>query len=245
MRLGLQLRNVDSLKQAVQSGAQLSPDAIKASYGPTASEVGQVTSYLQSQGLSGVTVEPNNLIVSATGSAAQISKAFDTTLHRFSVNGTTAFANTSPAYVPAALGGIVVAVLGLNNVKAFAPGPHVGSVAINHASASASATAPQPESPCAFSSVFIIGLPSPQPIPTPEAYTTGCPRNYTPSDYWRAYDANSTPAAHGVNVAIMAEGAVSGAIADFRVNEQGDGLPQVPVVVKQVGLASTDTVGQR
>ena len=243
VRLGLQLHNVDGLKQAAQSGAQLDPGTINASYGPTASEVGQVTSYLQSQGLSNVTVEPNNLIVSATGNAGQISKAFNTTLHGFSVNGVTSFANTAPAYVPASLGGIVVAVLGLNNVKAFTVGSHLGNVAINHATASQSAPAPQPESPCQVTSVFIIGLPSPQPIPTPEANTTGCPRNYTPSDYWRAYDANTSAVAKGIKIAVIAEGNVSGAIADFRVNEQGDGLPQVPVVVKQVGLPSTDTAG--
>ena len=243
VRLGLQLHNINGLKAAVQSGAVLSPAAIKSSYGPTASEVGQVTSYLQSQGLSNVTVEPNNLIVSASGTAAQVSKAFDTTLHSFSVNGATAFANTAPAYVPTALGGIVVAVLGLNNVKAFTTGPKVGTVAINHAPATASAQAPQAESPCAVSSVYIIGLPSPEPIPTPEANYTGCPRNYTPSDYWRAYDANTTKPAKQVNIAIMAEGDVSGAISDFRVNEEGDGLQPATVVVKPVGLASTDTSG--
>ncbi len=41
----------------------------------------------------------------------------------------------------------------------------------------------------------------------------------------------------------MAEGNVAGSIADFRVNEQGDGLEQVPVVVKQVGVPSSDTLG--
>jgi subtilase family serine protease len=243
VRLGLQLHNVDQLQAAVKSGEQLSPDAIKASYGPTASEVGQVTSYLQSQGLNSITVEPNNLIVSATGSVAQVSKAFNTTLHGFSVNGVNAFANTAPAYVPNALNGIVIAVLGLNNIQAFKTTPHVGSTQINHAAVTASAPAPQPESPCQISSVFIIGLSSPQPIPTPQAYTTGCPRNYTPSDYWRAYDVNTTPPASGVNIAIMAEGNVTQSISDLRVNEQGDGLPQVPVVVKQVGLASGDTAG--
>ncbi len=243
VRLGLQLHNVDQMKQAAAAHVKMSPSAVKAQFGPTTNEVGQVTSYLQSQGFSNVSVEPNNLIVSATGSAANVAKAFDTTLHAFSLNGTTVYANTTAAYVPSALNGIVVAVLGLNNVPAFTVGPRKSGVHVNHAAATASATAPQPESPCAISSVFIIGLPSPQPIPTPQAYTTGCPRNYTPSDYWRAYDANTTSTADGVAVAIMAEGNVQPAIDDFRVNEQGDGLPQVPVVVKQTGLPSTDTSG--
>jgi len=243
VRVGLQLHNVDALKQAVQSHARLSPSQVRAQYGPTAAEVAQATTYLQGQGFSGVTVEPNNLIVSATGSAANVSKAFNTTLHSFSVSGATVFANTTPAYVPQSLGGVAVAVLGLNNVKAAAISPHPKTVSINHAAPASSAPAPQPESPCQISSVFIIGLSSPQPIPTPQAYTTGCPRNYTPSDYWRAYDALTSPGASSVNVAIMAEGNPSSSIADFRVNEQGDGLPQVPVVVRQVGLPSPDTAG--
>jgi subtilase family serine protease len=151
------------------------------------------------------------------------------------------YANIAPAYVPQALGGIVVAVLGLSNVPAFAVAKHPKTVAINHALASASAAAPQPESPCQFSSVFIIGLPSPQPIPTPAANYVGCPRNYTPSDYWRAYDVNTTPPASDITVAILTEGNPSPAVADFRVNEQGDGLPQVPVTIENVGLPGTDT----
>ena len=79
----------------VRSRTKLSPSQIKATYGPTAAEVAQVTSYLQSQGLSNVTVEPNNLLVSATGTAANVSKAFNTTLHGFTLNGATVFANTN------------------------------------------------------------------------------------------------------------------------------------------------------
>ena len=240
VRLGLQLHNVDGLKQVVQSHGRLSASQVKAQFGPTADEVAQVTAYLQSQGLSGITVEPNNLLVSATGSAANVAKAFNTVLHGVSVNGATAFANTAPAYVPQALGGVVVGVLGLNNVQVAGISKHQKGATINHAPASSSAAAPQPESPCSISSVFIVGLPSPQPIPTPQAYTTGCPRNYTPSDYWRAYNITSSPAASNVSIAIMTEGNPRPAIDALRVNEQGDGLPQVPVVIKQVGLASPD-----
>ncbi len=234
VRLGLQLHNVDALKQVVQSGVVMTPSAIAASYGPTASDVSAVTTYLQNQGLTGITVEPNNLIVSATGSASQISAAFNTTLHNFSLNGATVFANTAPAYVPQTLNGIVVAVLGLNNAQTFKTTPHKSGNTL---------PPPQPESPCQISSVGLVGLPTPQPVPSPVAPTTGCPRNYGPSDFWRAYDANTTPAATGVSIAIMAEGNVQPSISDFRVNEQGFNLQQVPVIVKQVGLASPDTAG--
>ncbi len=104
-------------------------------------------------------------------------------------------------------------MLGLNDVPAFKPNLHVGPAAGT------------PPSPC-----LVPGVPA-------------CVRSYAPADYWRAYDVGSVPAASGVNVAIMTEGDVSGAVADFRVNEQNAGLSQVPVVVKPVGAASSDTAG--
>ncbi|MBV8489519.1 MAG: S53 family peptidase, partial [Candidatus Eremiobacteraeota bacterium] len=71
----------------------------------------------------------------------------------------------------------------------------------------------------------------------------GCTRNYYPADFQRAYDAGGTAAAKNVSVAIMAEGDVTQSIADLRTNEKNDLLPAVPVYVKQVGTASTDTAG--
>ncbi|HTW83905.1 MAG TPA: S53 family peptidase [Candidatus Sulfotelmatobacter sp.] len=245
IRVGLQLQNPSALQAAARSGQILSPSQVAAD-GPTASQVSQVTAYLQSKGFTNVSVEPNNLIVSANATAAQASAAFDTTLHRFSVDGATVFANTTPAYVPQALGSIVVAVLGLNDVQMFKTPQHVGSAHAAPAgtlAAASSTPTPQPESPCSLGSVEIVGLPSPEPEPSPVAADAGCARNYTPSDFWRAYDANVTPAASNVLVAIMAEGNVQQSVEDFQTNEQGDGLVHVPVVVKPVGLASTDTSG--
>ena len=240
VRLGLQMHNVDQLKSVVKSRGRITPAQFSATYGPTAAEVGAVTSYLQSQGLSNIVVEPNNVLVSANGNAASVTKAFNTSLHAFTLNGATVFANTTAAYVPTALGGVVVAVLGLNNVPLSTPIRTGGTLP---APSPNTQVGQQPESPCSLSSIALIGLSSPQPEPTPQAYTTGCLRANTPSDYWRAYDVNTTPAATGVNIAIMAEGNVASAIADFRVNEQGDGLAPVPVVVKQVGIPSPDTAG--
>ncbi len=245
VRLGLQLHNVDQLKSLVASGQTISPSAFNGTYAPTASDVQAVTSYLQSKGLTNITVEPNNVIVSATGTAAHVSAAFNTTLHSFSQSGATVFANTTPAYVPTNLGGIVLAVMGLNNVQTFKATPHKGATrpAPTPAPTAAPTASPQPESPCDVYSLDIVGLPSPQPEPSPVSGAVGCLRNYTPSDYWRAYDAMNVPAATNVNVAIMAEGNVTQSIADVRTNEQGFSLQQVPIVVKQVGVASTDTAG--
>jgi subtilase family serine protease len=125
--VGLKLHNMSQLQQAVASGTVLSDATVNATYGPTASDVSAVTTYLQSKGLTKITAEPNNLIVSATGTIAQVQSAFDTSIHSFSGGGTNFIANVSPAYVPTSLGGIVVSVLGLNNLQAFKPKPSVTS----------------------------------------------------------------------------------------------------------------------
>src|SRR5579864_8274227 len=87
VRLGLQMRSPDQLASLVASGQQISGGTFNATYAPTATQVNAATSYLQSHGFSNVSVEPNNLLVSATGTAAQASQAFHTTLHAFSQNG--------------------------------------------------------------------------------------------------------------------------------------------------------------
>ena len=241
VRLGLQMQNVAQLRNLVATGQTISPGAFDATYAPSASSVQTVTKYLQSEGFTNVTVEPNNLLVSATGSAAAVQAAFDTTLHSFSQGGTTVYANTKPAFVPSALGGIVVAVLGLNDAQTFKTNPHKGGGV--PAPAPKPTPTAQPETPCDLSSLELVGLPSPEPEPTAVAGEAGCLRDYTPSDYWGAYDAMNVPAANNVSVAVMAEGNVSQAIADVRTNESGFGLTQVPIVVKSVGVASTDTSG--
>jgi subtilase family serine protease len=243
VRLGLQLHNVDAIQALVKSGQIVTPAQFKASYSPTASEVAQVTNYLQAQGLTNITVEPNNLLVSASGNAAQIAKAFATTLHSFSQNGVTVYANTAPAFVPSSLSGIVVAVLGLNNVQTYKTGAHKATNTVAAPVKLADSSGGTAPSPCALASISIIGLPSPVAEPQQGTDNAGCLRNYAPADYWRAYDAASFSDASLQHVAVMAQGDVRGSIADFRINETGDGLPQVQVVVQQVGVASPDTAG--
>jgi subtilase family serine protease len=123
VRVGLALQNAAQLKNLVASGEQIDPASFNGTYAPSQAQVSAVTSYLSSHGFSNVTVEPNNLLISATGTAAQVATAFDTTLHSFSQNGLKVYANTTPAYVPTSLSGIVVAVLGLNNAQTMKPKP--------------------------------------------------------------------------------------------------------------------------
>lgn len=117
VRVALQMQNVSQLQQLVASGQTIDDATFMSTYAPTSTQVQSVVSYLQSQGFTNVAAEPNNLLVSATGTVAQADTAFDTSIHSVSINGVTALANVQPAYVPTSLAGVAISVLGLNTVQ--------------------------------------------------------------------------------------------------------------------------------
>lgn len=97
--------------------------AFTATYGPSSTSVAAVTSYLEAQGFTNVTVSPNNLLVTASGTAAEAEQAFHTALTEFAVGGARVYANTEAAMVPSNLAGIVAGVLGLNDAFKASPIP--------------------------------------------------------------------------------------------------------------------------
>jgi subtilase family serine protease len=112
--VAMALRNQAALKQAIASGAELTPDQFAATYGASSADTQAVVAYLSGAGFTNVSVEPNNLFVTADGTAAQAESAFNTQLVSYSVNGATVFANATAAQVPATLSS-VASVLGLND----------------------------------------------------------------------------------------------------------------------------------
>ena len=125
--VALKLQNNAALNSLIKSQAtpgdplyqtELTPQQFAAQFGPSASQVQAVSSYLTSQGFSNLQVEDNNLFISADGTAGDVASAFNTALTQYSLNGATVFANTAAAQVPSSLGGIVLSVLGLNNIVA-------------------------------------------------------------------------------------------------------------------------------
>jgi pseudomonalisin len=207
VNLALQIQNRAALVNYVQSitnpsgplyGQELQPSDFLAIYAPSSTQVQAVVSYLNQQGFQNVAVEPNNLMIAADGTTAMVRQAFNTQLESYSVNGVSLYANLSAAQVPENLGGIVAAVLGLNNAA-------------------------------------VMTLPTVS-VPT-------FPGSYRPMNLWTAYDVGNTPTGSKTPIAIFAEGNVGGVISDLRLAETNNKLPQVPVTVVQVGLASTDTSG--
>jgi len=86
-------------------------------HAPSTTEAESVATWLRESGFTNVRIAKNRLIVTADGTAQAAREAFHTELAHFKVDGRDAYANTAEAQVPARLGGIVNAVLGLQTVK--------------------------------------------------------------------------------------------------------------------------------
>ena len=125
----------------------LSTDEVMQRHAPTDDQVKAVVDFLTSAGFKNVVVADNRMLVSADGTADVAQAAFQTSLARVTrKDGSGAIANTSPVHIPASLQGIVLAVLGLQDVHR----PHVMSQVLN---------GPQPKAvtghfPNEFSSIY-------------------------------------------------------------------------------------------
>jgi hypothetical protein len=94
----------------------LTSEQYNARFAPTAADVAQVTDFLRSQGFDVTSVAANRQVVDATGTAAEVSSAFGTSLGDYTgADGKRFYANDSAPSVPAALGGVVRSVTGLTD----------------------------------------------------------------------------------------------------------------------------------
>lgn len=134
--VGLPVRNsaalqalaiAESTPGSPEFGSFLTPSDFVNEFGPTAATVNAVTSYLDAQGFSDVSVAGNNLMITAAGTAAQVESAFNTSLEQFNVGGHVIFANVTGASVPSSLSGDVNTVLGLNDIPMNAIQPTVAT----------------------------------------------------------------------------------------------------------------------
>jgi pseudomonalisin len=104
-------------------GRYLTPAEFTSRFAATQATATDVANYLTSQGMTGVTVAPNRLQITADATVAQAQKAFSTSIARFAQGGKTVLANTSAALVPSSLAGDVTGVAGLSTLG-FSLAPH-------------------------------------------------------------------------------------------------------------------------
>lgn len=222
--VGLRMRDRKGAQDAVRRHELMTSDQFTAAFNPTRGQAEKVASYLREQGFRQVTIEPNNLIVSGTASAKHVESAFHTTIR--AAQGGLVYANVSPALVPEKLHGLVLAVLGLNNVY------HMHT----HILKTQRAFTPMAMRPSAAGT----------PAPCLEVVNGICVGGeFGPTQYQVAYDANCAGCSTGSNttIAVMAEGNVANVLSDLRTAETFWGLPKVPYAIKKVGISSTDTSG--
>lgn len=209
----------------------LSPSEFTAAFNPTYSQAASVALYLQRQGFTDITIEPNHLIVSAYGPASRVESAFHTQIRAAIVNGRTLYGNVTAPLVPAQFRGLVVAVLGLSNANQM-------NVHLTHARVQLSA-------PGRFLGDQAQGTPPPCLSTTGGICVGG---EYGPPQYQVAYDAApsvcpATCTGSRTAVAVIAEGDVTQVLTDLRTAETYWGLPKVAYSVRTVGIKSSDTSG--
>jgi subtilase family serine protease len=206
----------------------LTPAQWEAAYAPATAQVDAVTSYLAQNGFTGLSVQPDRLLISANGTVADAENAFNTTIGDYTMpNGSTFKANIGAAQVPSALGGIVQAVVGLSTWRLPVPQPVLMTQNAAHRAAAARLAR-------AALKAGTNGTPAGNPV---------IPNEIPPQDFQNTYDAAGTATGARTAVALFTEGNVTGAITDLRTAETAFSLPQVPVSIVKVGPQSTDTAG--
>jgi len=118
----LRLRNegqARSLAQAVSNprstsyGHYLTARQFNRRFAPTGAQVAQVSSFLGGQGLQVTGVAQGNRWVSARGTAAQVERAFATTLQEYQFHGRVRRAASQPLSVPSQLRPLILGVVGV------------------------------------------------------------------------------------------------------------------------------------
>jgi subtilase family serine protease len=105
----------------------LTPETFGSAFGPTDRDLSAVTTWLSSQGFSGMRVNAARTLIEFSGTASTVHSAFHTTMHRYAVQGEQHFANASDPTIPAALAPVIAGIASLNNFPRRAASHKVGN----------------------------------------------------------------------------------------------------------------------
>jgi len=86
-------------------------------FGVAPQDIGQIEQWLRGQGLTIAAVAQGRNWIAVGGTAAHFESAFGIEIHQYLVNGETHFANATNPSVPAAIGGLVLSVRGLDDFR--------------------------------------------------------------------------------------------------------------------------------
>jgi len=235
IRVGLKLRGGDAAQQLADSvsnpassnyGHYLTPAQFGAQFAPSQDSVQQVSQFLTDSGIKVTGVADGNLWINATGTVAQLDKAFGTALRTYSVDGKALRAPSGSVSVPTSIAGDITTVTGLAD-KPAQRSPQTRRVTPDRAARTAAPTASRPPaSQCSdYWGQYQQTL--------PEAYgqtqfnTFIC--GYSPAQLRGAYDTaslvNKGVDGRGVTVAIIDAYASPTMLADANAYAQNFGEP--------------------
>ncbi|MET0936281.1 MAG: protease pro-enzyme activation domain-containing protein, partial [Luteibacter sp.] len=100
----------------------LSARQVGEQFGPNTQDIAAVKAWLGSQGLGVKRVSADGMLIRFTGSVGAVQQAFGTSMHRFSANGKTHFANAAEQKLPTAL---LPVVRGVASLTDFFPQPQM------------------------------------------------------------------------------------------------------------------------
>jgi subtilase family serine protease len=201
-------------------------------FSPATTQVSSARAWLASEGFKVGAVSKDRITISASGTAAQVEKAFGTTLKNYKLHGHTVRMAASTMSVPASLSGNVVGALGINQNIAT-PANASASAASTRASAGA-ATNPFPPAPPAFITAPPCGSSYSAKIatvtpPFGHGYPGKVPYQvcgYKPGQLRSAYNIGSAHTGQGVTVAVIDAYGSSTIARDsaryFRMNDPGN-----------------------
>lgn len=160
--VSLNLRNIAELEtflddvnnpHSPQYQKFLTPEQFKARFAPTDDQVKAVVAHLAAYGFHNVEVASNNMLVSADGNAAAVNAAFHAEMKTFTLKNKQHYANGADVAVPAVLGDIVDAVVGLQDYAK----PHTLMHRVSSKSMIAAAAGEVAHDPTEFASIYGAG----------------------------------------------------------------------------------------
>lgn len=131
-----------------QYGRYLTPQQFGERFAPASADVAAVKTLLEHSGMSSVEAGPHGMYVTATATVAQLRSAFKVSQNLYSYQGRTLRANKEAPTIPAALGGKVLYIEGLDDTSTLRQPFHhsvtMGALVAPDAKSSTPATTPPP-----------------------------------------------------------------------------------------------------
>jgi len=223
-----------------------------ARFAPTRASVASAETWLRQQGFAIGAVPADRLFIPASGSAAQVQRAFNTTLGTYKVNGKDLRLANSALSIPTAIAGVVSGVVGVNQSLAT---NDLSSGLATPAASNAAKPNQEPPPPAAFRNPQPCSAYFGQKIDTTDnaslyaPFTSPQPYDicgYTPAQLEGAYGLSSSIASgnngHGVKIAIVDAYDAPTLLADaqryFSLND-----PSIPLPKSQFTNIKPSSVG--